>query len=227
MQSVLETLGITLDSSPSPSPSDLRVEHATITATSPDVATLRLTSGEQAVLPISEYYQDRTWSVGDVLVVIVDASSSRLIASVTRPELVSSIFDGLVPELRSGTVRVMSVARAAGQRSKIAVAATAPGVDPVAALIGREANRVRYVSTLLGLEAIDIVAWHPDQKIYLANALAPARVARIEIDGRVATAYAPRHQMAQAVGKFGLNSQLAGQLLGLSVTVSADGSQHI
>jgi len=74
---------------------------------------------------------------------------------------------------------------------------------------------------LLG-ERIDVVSWHPDQSDFLRSALAPASINRVEITEDEARAYAPGHQMSAAVGGSGLNSQLAGQLVGLRVTVIPD-----
>ena len=116
----------------------------------------------------------------------------------------------------------MSIARAAGLRSKVAVASTGGTADPVAAMIGRDANRVKLVSQLLEGERIDIVAWSPVTETYLKNALAPAKVSRVQVTERGATAFAPAHQMSAAVGSSGLNSQLAGQLIGLPVIVAVD-----
>jgi N utilization substance protein A len=220
MRSVLETLGIDLDQPLTPEPT---VVTATFTSTTPDVAVVITHDGVEAIVPISEWYPNRRWAVGDTYQMLLLDQAPRPIASAVRPELVEAVYDGLVPELVAGTVRIMSVARAAGLRTKIAVAATASTTaDPVAAMIGRDANRVRLVGALL-YERIDVIAWHPDPEVYLANALAPAKVTRVEITETGARAFTPSHQMSAAVGHQGLNSQLAGQLLGIPVTVVAEG----
>jgi N utilization substance protein A len=218
MTNILEALGID-----EPDTLDPTVLLGTISQISPDSALMTFADGTQAMLPISEFYAQHTWHVGDKYHVLTFERDGRRLASTVRPELVEALYAGPVPEIRHGVVRVMSVARAAGERTKIAVALTTEGpVDPVAAMIGREANRVNLVRAALGGERVDVIAWHEDPAIYLANALAPARISSVEIDENSAIVHAPAHQMSAAVGHGGLNSQLAGQLLGLSVTVVAD-----
>ena len=114
----------------------------------------------------------------------------------------------------------MGLARSPGVRAKIAVAATVDGLDPVATIVGRGANRVRALSSLLGGERLDVVAWHGDVSVYLQNAFAPAAVNKITtLSPRDLEVMVPRHQMAAAVGERGLNASLAGQLVGVNVTV--------
>ena len=218
MQSVLDTLGLDL-ATPVAEPIVVTI---TITSVTPDVALVVTDDGREVILPISEWFDGRPFTVGSRHLALLMETPGRPVCSTSRPELVEALFDGLVPELLSGQVRIMSVARVPGVRAKIAVAATGGTVDPVAALIGREANRVKLVSSQLSNERLDIIAWHPDPEVYLKNALAPARISRVEITDRAATVYAPPHQMSAAVGSSGLNSQLAGQLLGLPVTVVAE-----
>lgn len=220
--SILEILGISDDNDQTASP-DHTVVTGTITSFSPDVAMVSLPDGSEAILPVSEFFPDRKFTAGLRMPMLLLTGSARPVCSVARPELVEALYAGVVPELRSGLVRIMSVARSAGQRSKVAVALTSDSpVDPVAAMIGRDANRVTLVRNLLGGERIDVIAWHTDPATYLINALAPARVARVEVTDRGATVYAPSHQMSAAVGSSGLNSQLAGQLIGLPVVVVPD-----
>jgi transcription termination/antitermination protein NusA len=198
---------------------ELRVVTGHVTSANGDVAMVRTSDGLVAMLPSSEFYSTRVLRVGDSYQLLLLGTDPAAVVSAVRPELVTALYEGIAPELRSGAVRIISVARAAGVRSKVAVAATQPGVDPVAALVGREANRVKAVSALLGGERLEIIPYHPVPEVYLANALAPAAVERVEIVGDTATAYTPAHQMSAAVGALGLNSQLAGQLLGLGVRI--------
>lgn len=217
--SILEILGISDESDQTSAPAH-KVVTGEIISFTPDVALVKLSDSSEAILPISEYFPDQKFQVGVRFQMLLLNGASRPVCSVVRPELVEALYAGVVPEMRTGLVRIMSVARSAGVRSKVAVAITSDSpVDPVAALIGKDANRVNLVRSLLGGERIDIVAWHIDPEVYLVNALAPARVSRVEVTDRGATVYAPSHQMSAAVGAGGLNSQLAGQLLGLPVVV--------
>lgn len=219
MTSVLDDLGIHLGTSDH----EARVVRATAVSVSVDVATFELSGPDgrthEAIAPATEFYPDRQWQVGETYHMIEIAGGSRPMLSVVRNELVTALMAGYVPEVRDGSVRIMGMVRLPGVRSKVAVASTREGLDAIAACVGRRANRVRGVSEALMGERVDVIAWHPDQKRYLMNALAPAQVERVEIDGMAAYAYAPSHQMASAVGQGGLNSSLAGRLAGVKVAI--------
>lgn len=225
MRSVIDSLGLSIDESAAGF--EPRVVTATITSATADVALLRTTALDphgpiDAVMPITEFYPNARWNVGDTYQLLQLGAAPRPVLSAVRDELLVALLDGVSPEVRSGAVRVMGVARQPGVRAKVAVAATEPDVDPIASCVGKGANRVRLLGELLNGERIDIVAWHADRDTYLRNALAPAAVTRVEIDGDRATAYAPAHLMSAAVGGGGLNSQLAGLLLGLTVTIAPE-----
>lgn len=197
-----------------------RVVTATIIAADSDVAELKLHDGTEALLPITEFYPDRSWKVGETYQLVQSAPGPRPICSATRPELVPLLLAGVSPELRSGDVVVMGVAREPGKRTKLAVAATRPEVDSIAACVGRAANRSRdFLGTALLGEKVDIISWHADKAEYLRNALKPADVHSVAIEDGKATAVAPAHQMSAAVGERGLNSSLAGRLVGLQVLI--------
>jgi N utilization substance protein A len=219
MSQIMAALGLTQEEAFEP-----RVVTAKVVSATSDVALLRTANvgkrkGQDLVLPVTEWYPNSEWQVDDLVQVLQLDNGPRSLASAARPELVEALFAGVSPEVRSGAVRIMGVARAVGVRCKVAVAATEPGVDPKAALIGRNANRVKAVSAALRNERIEIVAWHPEPAEYLRSALAPAEVSDVVIEDGKATAKAPHHLMSAAVGGSGLNSQLAGQLVGVQVTI--------
>jgi len=182
----------------------------------------KLFDDREALIPLSEVPSSRKLLPGERVMVTLLVDGPRPVCSASRPELVAALYAGVSPEVRSGSVRIMNVARLAGVRSKVAVAATREGVDPVAALVGREANRVLYVSSQLGGERIDVVPFNDDLAVFAKNAMAPAAVDSVEVDvsGRVLVFVQP-HQMPAAVGGGGLNSHLAGELLGYPVEVRA------
>lgn len=220
MDNLIATLGLTAD----PGSDDFagRVVTATVTLANADSALLRFDTPAGPVtgeMPITEFAPGRRFEVGERVVALqVEplGDGGRPLLSMVRPELVTALLAGTSPEVREGKVRVMGVARRAGVRTKIAVAATAEGVDPIAACVGRQHNRVDMIKAALGGEQVDIIAWHPDRAEFLRNALQPAAVTDVVIDeaARTATATAPGHQMSAAVGGGGMNSALAGQLLG-------------
>lgn len=223
--SIMEALGLALPDSDN---FEFRVVTATVVHSTPDVAVLRTSdiAGSEVVegiMPVTEWYPGRRWERGVTYQLLQIAGGARPMFSAVRPELVSALLAGVSPEIRSGAVRVMGVARQPGVRTKVAVAATETDVDPIASCVGKGAARVKYLTNALEGERIDIVAWNPDRSIYLANALAPARVSRIELgEDDEAVAFAPAHLMSASVGAGGLNSQLAGELVGLTVTIAAE-----
>lgn len=221
--SIMEALGLTAETTAGFEP---RVVTATVVSATPDVAVLRTHDAArkqiEGIMPVTEWYPGRRWERGASYQLLQLDGGVRPMFSAVRADLVTAVLTALSPEVRSGAVRVMGVARNAGVRTKIAVAATDAEIDPIAACVGKGASRVKYLSAALEGERIDVVAWNPDRSTYLANALAPARVSRVEIDGSEAVAYAPAHLMSAAVGAAGLNSQLAGELTGLTVTIAAE-----
>lgn len=202
---------------------------ATVTSSNTDAAVLSFTHAGQVVagvLPITEQIPASTWAVGEThQVVLCEAITpgGRPRLSAVRRELVTETLAALSPEVRTGTVRIMAVARRPGVRTKVAVASTVADLDPVASCVGRAHNRVDALRAALGGEQVDIIAWHPDKEMFLRNALQPAAISTIEInlEEKTAVAAAPHHQMSAAVGAGGLNSALAGKLVGLMVKIVA------
>lgn len=226
MDNISSVLGLLDSDDTDAAPPAGRVVTAVVTAANADAALLSFERDGKTysgVMPVTEYLPGRTWTVGDRLTVLACDDSEHPLLSMTRKELVEALLAGVSPEVRTGTVRVMGVARRAGQRTKLAVAATEAGVDPIAACVGRNHNRIDYIKNALLGEQVDIIAWHPDAETYLRNALQPARISDIVIaeDGRTAVAAAPGHQMSAAVGGGGLNSALAGHLVGMLVRIVA------
>lgn len=203
---------------------DKRAVTGTVTRREDNAAIVRLQDGTTAVLPLTEAPQGQLPEEGHTCkMLLLDESQSRV--SMTHPALVSAVAAAVIPELRDGSVRIMSAVRLPGVRAKVAVAATEEGVDPVSVCVGRRANRVRHLSEELGGEQVDIVAWHSDPEEKLRNAFAPANVEGIEIDGDSATVSVQPHLMAAAVGRGGLNTSLAGRLCGLRVNVVRVGDE--
>lgn len=197
----------------------LEVHTFTVASISADAYEGSTGSGDAALLPLSDLPPHRHLSVGESILTIPVHVADRISLSAVSPSLVGAVYAGIVPELRSGDVRIMAIARAAGIRSKVAVASTVDTIDAVAALVGRAANRVSYVSRLLGGERLDIIPWSPDVAQFAANALAPAHVSKVSVEVDRIVVSAPSHQMPAAVGGGGLNSHLAGELVGFPVDV--------
>jgi N utilization substance protein A len=131
-----------------------------------------------------------------------------------------------VPEVSSGAVEIVSVAREAGVRTKVAVHSTQDGVDPVGSCVGQRGVRVQKVIEELNNEKIDIVPYNEDPVLYLKAALAPAENLLIEIDedNHRVVVTAPDDQLSLAIGRGGQNVRLAAKLTGYFITIqSAEG----
>ena len=143
----------------------------------------------------------------------------------THPNLVRKLFALEVPEVADGTVEIAAVAREAGHRSKIAVRSTVPGVNAKGSCIGPLGQRVRSVMAELHGEKIDIVDWSTDPATFVASALSPATVAKVEVvdlAARSARVVVPDYQLSLAIGREGQNARLAARLTGWRIDIHSD-----
>jgi len=186
----------------------------------------------EALLPRKEQAQGETYRFGEsYFVYVVDVRQGfrgpSIVVSRTHPGLVRQLFTREVPEIADGIVELKAVAREAGQRSKIAVAATNPDVDPVGACVGPRGNRVSKVVAELGNEKVDIVRWNVDPILYISNALSPAQIAKVilveEASGTgTATVIVGEDQQSLAIGKQGQNVRLAAKLTGWRIDIRTE-----
>jgi len=143
----------------------------------------------------------------------------------THPGLVRKLFALEVPEIAQGLVEIVSIAREAGHRTKIAVRATEPGINAKGAAIGELGARVRAVQTELGTEKIDIVDYSEDLATFVANALSPAKVTEafvLDAATKAVRALVPDYQLSLAIGKEGQNARLAAKLTGAKIDIQPD-----
>jgi len=155
-----------------------------------------------------------------VVAVQEDTRLPGIILSRSHPKFVAELFRMEVPELVEDAIEIKAIAREPGNRTKIAAASKADGVDPVGALVGQRGTRVMAVNNELGNEKIDIAEWSDDPEKFIANALSPAKVERVEIlPRREARAYVPESQLSLAIGKGGQNVRLAAKLTGWKIDV--------
>lgn len=155
-----------------------------------------------------------------VLAVQEDTRLPGIILSRSHPKFVVELFRMEVPELTEDSIEIKAIAREPGNRTKLAAASKVEGVDPVGALVGQRGTRVMAVNNELGNEKIDIAEWSEDPEKFIANALSPAKVERVEIlPKREARAYVPESQLSLAIGKGGQNVRLAAKLTGWKIDV--------
>lgn len=149
----------------------------------------------------------------------------QITVSRTHPALVRKLFALEVPEIASGVVEIVSLAREAGHRTKIAVKANDPSINAKGACIGELGRRVRAVTDELGAEKIDIVDYSPDLPTFVANALSPAKVTSayvIDQSLKAVRALVPDYQLSLAIGKEGQNARLAAKLTGAKIDIQPD-----
>lgn len=148
----------------------------------------------------------------------------QIYVSRSHPGLLKRLFEQEVPEIFDGTVIVKSVAREAGDRSKISVHSDNPDIDAVGACVGAKGARVEAVVEELGGEKIDIVQWNEDPKVFVKNALSPSQVLQVIVDeaNQSTVVVVPDYQLSLAIGKRGQNARLAAKLTGWKIDIKSE-----
>lgn len=184
----------------------------------------------QGIMPISEQIQGERYYPGQRLKFFLknvekEYRGPQLIVSRGTKEFVEQLFRSEVPEMGSDAVEIKEIAREAGVRSKIAVASNVQGIDPVGTFVGGHGTRINAVRDEIGSqEMIDIVVWDENLATYIANAMKPANVTKVNIsqtDGK-ATVIVPEDQLSIAIGKGGQNVRLAGKLTGYELDIEGE-----
>jgi N utilization substance protein A len=179
------------------------------------------------IIPQSEQIQGEYYSVGSRIKVFIkdierDNRGPQLILSRGNTEFIEYLFRQEVPELESGAVEIKAIAREAGRRTKLAVASTVPGVDPVGTFVGGHGTRVQAVMNEVGdQEKIDIVTYDADNVQFIKNALSPAEISKVVINeaDKRATVYVNEDQQSIAIGRGGQNVRLASHLTGYELDI--------
>jgi N utilization substance protein A len=146
----------------------------------------------------------------------------------SHPGLIARLFELEVPEISAGAVKIMNTVREAGSRTKIAVASTQEGVDPVGSCVGQRGSRVQAVLAEIGEEKIDIVLYDKKMSTYIKNALSPAKVEEVTIDKKKKEAKikVSEDQLSLAIGREGQNVRLASKLTGYNIDILKDGMER-
>ena len=180
----------------------------------------------EAILPFSEQAPTDRYRPGLNLKVLLKSveltvKGPELIVSRTEGLLLRRLFEMEVPEIYHGAVEIVAIAREPGFRSKVAVRARQDGVDPVGSCVGLRGVRIQNIVNELQGEKIDVVEWNKDPARFIANALNPSQVMRVDLDAdtNVAVAVVPDRQLSLAIGKEGQNARLAAKLTGWSVDI--------
>jgi len=180
----------------------------------------------EAILPAVEQVRSERYRVGqrlkvNLLEVVQTGKGPRVVVSRSHPDLLRRLFELEVPEVFNGIVELKSIAREAGARSKVAVAARQEGIDPVGCCVGLRGIRIQNIVNELNGEKIDVITWDPDVSTFLASALSPAQVLSVKLDEgeKAATVVVPDKQLSLAIGKEGQNVRLAAKLTGWRIDI--------
>lgn len=183
----------------------------------------------EAVLPLNELMPNEKFKHGDrakayITKVENTTKGPQIVLSRTHPGLLKRLFELEVPEIFDGVVEIKSVAREAGQRSKIAVHSRNEEVDPVGSCVGPRGMRVQTIVNELRGEKIDIVRWSDDVKEYVANALSPSKVVDVTVyeSDKMARVIVPDYQLSLAIGIKGQNARLAAKLTGWKIDIKSE-----
>lgn len=179
------------------------------------------------IIPQSEQIQGEFYNVGSRIKVYIkdierDNRGPQLILSRGNEQFVEYLFRQEVPELETGAVEIKAIAREAGRRTKLAVASTVPGVDPVGTFVGGHGTRVQAVMNEIGdQEKIDIITYDANNEQFIKNALSPAEVSKVVINetDKRATVYVNEDQQSIAIGRAGQNVRLASRLTGYELDI--------
>ncbi|MFA5995965.1 MAG: transcription termination factor NusA [Patescibacteria group bacterium] len=180
-----------------------------------------------AVMPPSEQVRNEVYKPGQrikVLLLSIEKTNRgpEIVASRSSANLVSAMFKAEVPEIGAGLVEIKGVAREAGSRTKIAVAATDASIDPIGSCVGQRGTRVQTIINELGGEKIDIIQYNEDQVQFIIHALSPAKIFNVTLKEaeKVAIAEVNEDQFSLAIGRSGQNVRLASHLTGWSIDIN-------
>lgn len=204
----------------------------TVSSISPNFVIFTLDDNTTAFMPTKMRNMNIKLGVGQRTKVFVEdvleeSKDSQIVVSNGSKEVIKRVLEMEVPEIQEGSVEIVSISRIAGDRSKVAVKAANENIDPVGAIIGAKGTRITAIVEKLGGEKLDIILWSEDENVYVANALAPARIVSIidkkDREGEVIRgnkiAITPDKHQTLAIGKGGSNVRLAVELANIRIDV--------
>jgi N utilization substance protein A len=195
------------------------------------VVTLRLHDRAEAILPRTQQIPGERYRQHEQLrVFVLEVKNSnkgpQIVVSRSHRNMLRRLLEYEVPEISNGQVEIKSIAREAGYRSKVAVAALQEGIDPVGACVGMRGIRIQNIVKELHDEKIDVIEWSSDGEAFISKALSPARVTGVYLDddphtGRTAVVIVPDDQLSLAIGREGQNARLAAKLTGWRIDIKS------
>ena len=203
----------------------------TVQSLNASVVTLRLSDRAEAILPRAQQIPGERYRPHEKLRVYImevrrSSKGPQIVTSRSHRNMLRRLLEYEVPEIYNGQVEIKSIAREAGYRSKVAVAALQEGIDPVGACVGMRGIRIQNIVKELHDEKIDVIEWNPDPEVFISKALSPARVTGVyldddEFEGRTAVVVVPDDQLSLAIGREGQNARLAAKLTGWRIDIKS------
>jgi N utilization substance protein A len=199
-----------------------------VQATNPRAITIGMDRKAEGIMPRNQQIRGERFRVHDrvralLLEVKLEPRGPKLVLSRAHRNFLRRLLEDEVPEIYQGLVEIRSIAREPGYRSKVAVSAMQPGIDPVGACVGIRGVRIQAIVRELNDEKIDVIEWNPDPAAFIAKALSPARVTGVYLDEsgetKTATVVVPEDQLSLAIGKDGQNARLAAKLTGWRIDI--------
>jgi N utilization substance protein A len=202
-----------------------------VQAVNPQVVTLGLELKAEGIMPRNQQIPREYFRVHDriralLLEIKTGSRGPQIILSRAHRDFLRRLLENEVPEIYQGLVEIRSISREPGHRSKVAVAALQPGIDPVGACVGIRGVRIQAIVRELHDEKIDVIEWNPDAAAYIAKALSPARVTGVYLDEtergpKTATVVVPEDQLSLAIGRDGQNARLAAKLTSWRIDIKS------
>ncbi|WP_373718422.1 transcription termination factor NusA [Jeotgalibaca porci] len=187
----------------------------------------------EAVLAKQEQIPGEVYEAHDRIKVYVTkventSKGPQVYVSRSHPDLLKRLFEQEIPEIYDGVVEIVSIAREAGDRSKVAVRSRDENIDPVGTCVGPRGQRVQAIVNELRGENMDIVEWNEDPATYIGNALNPAQVIQVDFhpENNSCTVVVPDYQLSLAIGKKGQNARLAAKLTGFKIDIKSETDYH-
>lgn len=184
----------------------------------------------EGIMPLKEQIPTETYKVNDKLkayVVSVERGTKgapQVLVSRNHPDFVRKLFEFEIPEIYEGLIEIKSVARDAGNRSKVAVYSTNQDIDPVGSCVGPKGIRIQSIINELNGEKIDVIEWNEDPATFISAALLPAQVMAIDVkeEEKFAQVIVPDDQLSLAIGKAGQNARLAARLVKWKIDIKSE-----
>ena len=201
-----------------------------VQAVRPNGLIVGLEKNAEAILPRKEQIPGERFRVHDrlralLLEVKPGNKGPQIVLSRAHKNYLRRLLEEEVPEIYRGEVEIRAIAREAGRRSKVAVSAIAPNIDPVGACVGLRGVRIQAIMRELHGEKIDVIQWDPDPHVFIAKALSPAQVLGVYLDEdaeiRTATVVVPEDQLSLAIGRQGQNARLAAKLTAWRIDIKS------